>query len=50
MGREISAFIVFTSALFILGFSILAWPSDLNKAEQQYYDSKSRCEDYSWKI
>ena len=23
---------------------------DLNKAEQNYYDSKSRCEDYSWQI
>ena len=50
MGREITAFIVFNSALFILGFSILAWPDDLNKAEQNYYDSKSRCEDYSWQI
>ena len=34
----------------LLGFSILAWPDDLDKAEQQYYDSKSRCEDYSWQI
>ena len=50
MGREITAFIVFTSALFILGFAILAWPNDLEEAEYQYYDSKSRCEDYSWKI
>ena len=50
MGREITGFIVLIITLGLLGFSILAWPNDLNEAEQKYYDSKSRCEDYSWKI
>ena len=50
MGREITGFVILIITLGLLGFSILAWPDDLNKAEQTYYDSKSRCEDYSWKI
>ena len=50
MGREVTAFIILIVTMGLLGFSILAWPDDLNKAEQIYYDSKSRCEDYSWQI
>ena len=50
MGREVTAFIILRITMGLLGFSILAWPDDLDKAEQQYYDSKSRSEDYSWKI
>ena len=50
MGREITAFVILVITLGLLGFSILAWPDYLNRAEQDYYDSKSRCEDYSWKI
>ena len=50
MGRKITAFVILVITLGLLGFSILAWPDDLNSAEQDYYDSKSRCEDYSWKI
>ena len=49
MGREITAFIILIITMGLLGFSILAWPDDLDSAEYEYYNSKSRCEDYSWK-
>ncbi len=49
MGREITAFVILVVTLGLLGFSILAWPDNLDEAEYEYYNSKSRCEDYSWK-
>ena len=49
MGREVTAFIILIITMGLLGFSILAWPDNLDEAEYEYYNSKSRCEDYSWK-
>ena len=43
MGREITGFLILVITLGLLGFSILAWPDDLEEAEYEYYNSKSYC-------